>query len=124
MARRASFSADWLRQRLATLLPAFPNVSLCVALSGGIDSVVLLAALAARSRKRTRLRAVHVHHGLHANADQWSVHCSALAKQLDIPLTTLRVKVARSRGASVEAAAREARYEALAAELAPDEVLL
>lgn len=124
MARRDSFSPDWLQRRLAALLPAFPSLSLCVGLSGGVDSVVLLAALAARSRKRTRLRAVHVHHGLHANADQWSVQCSAFAKQLDVPLTTLRVKVARSRGSSLEAAAREARYDALAAELATDEVLL
>jgi tRNA(Ile)-lysidine synthase len=122
--KRGSFSPDWLQRRLVMLLPSYPAVSLCVALSGGVDSVALLAALAARSRKRTRLRAVHVHHGLHANADQWSVHCSALAKQLGVPLSTLRVKVPRTRGASVEAAARDTRYEALAAELAPDEVLL
>jgi tRNA(Ile)-lysidine synthase len=89
-----------------------------------VDSVVLLAALAERKNKRTRLRAVHIHHGLHPNADQWSVHCSALAKRLEVPLTTLRVKVPRTKGASLEASAREARYEALAAELAPDEVLL
>lgn len=124
MARRDSFSPDWLQRRLRTLLPNFPTVSLCVSLSGGADSVVLLAALAARTPKRTRLRAVHVHHGLHPNADQWSVHCSAIAKQLGVPLTTLRVKVARTRGVSLEAAAREARYEALAAELAPAEILL
>jgi len=124
MGRRDSFSPDWLRRRLATLLPAFPAVSLCLALSGGVDSVVLLAALAARTNKRTRLRAVHVHHGLHPNADQWSVHCSALAKRLDVPLTTVRVKVPRTRGASLEASARDARYEAFAVELAPDEVLL
>jgi len=124
MTRRDSFSPEWVQRRLAALLPAFPSVSLCVGLSGGVDSVVLLAALAAGPRKRTRLRAVHVHHGLHANADKWSVHCSAVAKQYDVPLTILRVKVARTRGASLEAAAREARYEALAAELAADEVLL
>jgi tRNA(Ile)-lysidine synthase len=124
MARRDSFSSEWLQRRLAALLPAFPSVSLCVALSGGVDSVVLLAALAARLRKRTRLRAVHVHHGLHADADQWSEHCAAVAKRLGVPLTTLRVKVARGRGDSPEAAARDARYEALAAELAPGEVLL
>ncbi len=89
-----------------------------------MDSAVLLAALAARLRKRTRLRAVHVHHGLHANADQWSEHCATLAKRFGVPLTTMRIKVARGRGDSLEAAARHARYEALAAELAPGEVLL
>ena len=122
--KNGSFNPDWLQRRLAALLPSYPDASLCVALSGGVDSVVLLAALAARSRKRTRLRAVHVHHGLHANADRWSEHCAALAARVKVPLTVLRVKVARARGASVEAAAREARYEALATALEPGEALL
>ena len=93
-----------------------------------MDSVVLLSLLATHVRKssksRARLRAVHVHHGLHANADKWSAHCATLAKSLGVPLTTLRVKVARVRGASVEAAARNARYEALANTLEAGEVLL
>jgi tRNA(Ile)-lysidine synthase len=122
--KNGSFNPDWLQRRLAALLPNYPDVALCVALSGGVDSGVLLAALAARLRKHTRLRAVHVHHGLHASADQWGAHCASLAKRLDVPLTVLRVKVARARGASVEAAARDARYEALAGTLAPGEVLL
>ncbi len=43
--KSAAFSEEWLEARLATLLPEFPDVSLCVALSGGVDSVTLLAAL-------------------------------------------------------------------------------
>jgi len=123
-----AFSPRWLAHRLAVLLPKFPNVAICVALSGGVDSVTLLAALAAHQRsgqrKRMSLRAVHVHHGLHPNADQWSEHCTRLAAQLGVPLTVLRVKVAPSRGASLEAAARDARYGALAAALEPGEVLV
>jgi tRNA(Ile)-lysidine synthase TilS/MesJ len=68
--KRGAFGPEWLAERLAQLLPEFPNVALCVALSGGLDSVTLLAALAARRRVRTRLRAVHVNHGLHPNAEQ------------------------------------------------------
>jgi tRNA(Ile)-lysidine synthase len=160
----AAFSPEWLARRLAALLADFPDVGLCVALSGGMDSVTLLAALAARQRARSRkatdarfrteaasradarsrtdrrgrtdgrsrthfrdaprVRAVHVHHGLHPNADKWTEHCATIAAQLHVPLTVLRVKVARPRGASLEAAARDARYEALATELWPGEVLL
>jgi len=134
----AAFSPGWLAARLASLLPAFPGVSLCVALSGGVDSVTLLAALAslqgesARTRARPKraarsgiaLRAIHVHHGLHPNADQWTDHCRALARRLAVPLVVLRVEVARPRGASLEAAARNARYAALAKALRPGEVLL
>src|SRR5579872_2873606 len=65
-----SFGPDWLRRRLAHLLPEFPDVALCVALSGGVDSTALLAAIVElrsdASREGTRdlrLRAVHIDHG-------------------------------------------------------------
>lgn len=125
--KSAAFSPEWLHSRLAALLPGYPDVSLCVALSGGVDSVTLLAALAVRGggkRARPALRAVHVHHGLHANADKWSRHCEVLAQKLKVPFEVVRVKVARSRGMSLEAAARDARYAALAGALKPGEALL
>jgi tRNA(Ile)-lysidine synthase len=108
--------------RLAELLPRFPDVHLCVALSGGADSVALLTALA--EHRPAGLRAVHVDHGLHPNAPHWSAHCRALSKHLRVPLIVLRVNVERLRGESLEAQARKARYAALARELRPDEVLL
>lgn len=122
--KTASFSPEWLTRKLTALVPAFPSASLCVALSGGLDSVVLLTSLAVHQRKRTKLRAIHVHHGLHANADKWTEHCVTVAERLSVPLQTVRIKVARSRGTSLEAAAREARYEALANALTPGEYLL
>jgi tRNA(Ile)-lysidine synthase len=76
-----------------------------VGLSGGIDSVVLLHALAA---EKVSLSAVHVHHGLSPNADKWARFCQRLCKRLDVPLTIRRVRVARKS----EASARAARYAA------------
>ena len=126
--KSSSFTPEWLQRRLSSLLPDYPDVNLCVALSGGLDSTALLAALTAhgrkRLRKRTRLRAIHVHHGLHANADDWTEHCSTLAARLNVPLNILRVKVPRPRGSSLEAVARDARYAALADALEPAEALL
>src|SRR5262249_12577363 len=98
-------STQWLASRLADLLPGFPEVRLLVAFSGGVDSTALLAALAARPPKALRLRAVHINHGLHANAAQWSDHCRALARELEVPLEVITVKVSSSGGVSVEAAA-------------------
>src|SRR5579883_3163995 len=69
------FGPDWLRERLADLLPGFPGVAVCVAVSGGIDSTALLAALAEARPEGLRLRALHVNHGLHPNAARWSAHC-------------------------------------------------
>jgi tRNA(Ile)-lysidine synthase len=122
-----AFGPDWLAARLHALIPQYPDVSLCVALSGGVDSTALLAALAAtrpRANTARALRAIHVDHGLHPRSKEWSEHCRAFAKQLRVPLQILRAKVDRSEGTSLEAAAREARYALLAAELKDGEVLL
>lgn len=96
----------------------------CVALSGGVDSTALLAALAAVRPKRLTLRAVHVNHGLHPDSVRWSEHCRSLAQSLAVPITILAAKVPRGRGISLEAAARDSRYALLARELAAGEFLL
>ncbi|HEX7034807.1 MAG TPA: tRNA lysidine(34) synthetase TilS [Pseudomonadales bacterium] len=79
---------------------------LFVGFSGGRDSTVLLHALAAAGAPR--LTAVHVHHGLHPDADAWQAHCARVAAELEVAFLARRVTVAAS--GSVEAAAREARY--------------
>jgi tRNA(Ile)-lysidine synthase len=119
-----AFGQRWLFARLSRLLPDFPDVSLCVALSGGLDSSALLTALAVPRRARPRLRAIHVDHGLHPNSRLWSAHCRSLARQLRVPFEVVATKVTRVRGESLEAAARTARYALLEAHLARGEVLL
>lgn len=118
----ASFGPRWLRQHLAALVPAFPDSPLCVAYSGGVDSTALLAALARGAR--LKVRALHVNHGLHPAAGSWSAHCQTFARRLGVPLKIIAVDVPRTRGASLEAQARDARYAALAAELSAGEILL
>jgi len=118
------FGPQWLTSRLAALLPGFPAVRLLVACSGGVDSTALLAALAAGRPDELRVRAVHVHHGLHPNASKWSEHCRALGRELGVRLEVITAKVARSAGVSLEAAARDARYGLLAQALEAGEFLL
>jgi tRNA(Ile)-lysidine synthetase-like protein len=119
-----NFGPEWLAARIAALLPGYPDVSLCVALSGGVDSTALLAALAAGRAKFPRLRALHVDHGLRPASKQWAQHCRSLARRLHVPLKVLTTKVERQRGESLEAAARDARYRLLGGVLHPGEVLL
>jgi tRNA(Ile)-lysidine synthase len=104
--------------RLAELLPG--NRDWVVALSGGVDSSVLLATLASQSR----VRAVHVNHGIHPNAAAWAAHCRTLGRRFGVDVRVLTTRVTRDRGVSLEAAARDARYALLAAELNPGECLL
>ncbi len=92
-------------------------------LSGGLDSTVLLHLLAGEASMRARgLRAVHVHHGLHTDADDWAAHCAGACAALGVPLIVHRVEV-RAQGDGPEAAARRARREAFAGELCPNEAL-
>jgi tRNA(Ile)-lysidine synthase len=116
------FSPGWLKGRLAQLLPEFPRAAVCVAFSGGADSTALLAALAAL--KPAHLRAIYVDHQLHADSARWGRHCRKVALALGVRLEVRRVRVARGRGESLEAAARAARYGALGAALRPGEALL
>ncbi|WP_327439882.1 tRNA lysidine(34) synthetase TilS [Pseudomonas donghuensis] len=106
------------------LSPWLTAPSWCIALSGGLDSSVLLHLLATLSRQQRlpRLRAIHIHHGLQAAADAWPEHCQRLCDDLGVDLQIIRVKVAP--GASIEQGARDARYAALADSLRRDEVLL
>ncbi len=98
--------------------------SLVVGLSGGLDSIVLLHALATLPEARARgLRAIHVHHGLHADADAWLRHCEMSCAALGVPLHGARVAVARDAGEGLEAAARKARHAVFESELREGEVL-
>lgn len=94
-----------------------------VGLSGGMDSTALLHLLATSLDAPLAVRALHVHHGLHREADAWAAHCQRLCDALGVALTIARVEVRRDQGDGLEASARTARYAAFAAELQPDEVL-
>lgn len=97
--------------------------NLLVAFSGGLDSVVLLYQLAQlRASNGFKLRAMHIHHGLSAKADEWLAHCSAFCQQLDVPFIAERVVLTAAGG--LESAARTARYQALGRQLQAKEVLV
>lgn len=86
---------------------------LMVGLSGGIDSVVLLH-LCWQTRilyPSLSLAALHIHHGLSQNGDQWSDFCEQLCQQWQIPLYIHRVKVLTPARSSLEEQARKVRYQ-------------
>jgi len=97
-------------------MPGGAPAVIAVALSGGRDSVALLHATGAAvqaSGLPVRVVALHVHHGLQAQADAWDLFCADLCLRWQVGYFTRRATVEAGSGEGIEAAARRARYAAL-----------
>jgi tRNA(Ile)-lysidine synthase len=105
---------------LATLDPYLDAPRPWVGFSGGLDSTVLLHLA---RRRGLEPRAVHIHHGLHPDADTWQSHCERLCAAWELTLEVCRVTVVDT-GHGPEAAARDARMQVFRALLGPRETLL
>lgn len=113
-----------LLQRLTAELAPFSGRSCALGLSGGLDSVVLLDLLAqVAPQLGLQLSAIHVNHQISRFAGQWQQFCCELTQQYGIPLQVRKVTLHRQGGESLEAVARDARYQAYAG-LNTDVVLL
>ena len=106
-----------LSQILAGLPVRSGRPRVAVAWSGGLDSTVLLhCATLLREQLDFDLLAIHIHHGLQPSADQWAALCAEQAAAWQVPLSVMRVRVDAKeiQALGLEAAARAARYGALA----------
>ncbi|WP_028468113.1 tRNA lysidine(34) synthetase TilS [Neptunomonas japonica] len=85
----------------------YPAKRWVIALSGGLDSIVMLH-LAASHLPSNMLHALHINHHLQSSADEWSAFCKSQSEDLSLPFSQIDV-FPQSNG---EAAARDARYHA------------
>tara|TARA_R110002033_G_scaffold58808_1_gene108554 strand:- start:2069 stop:3520 length:1452 start_codon:yes stop_codon:yes gene_type:complete len=99
---------------------------LVLAYSGGVDSEVLAYGLSAFAQKYPHIACllIHVHHGLSPNADTWVQHCITRAGYYQLPVQIERVNVDKGPRQSLEAQARDARYQAFDRYLNPGDILL
>lgn len=111
---------------LSRLLPDFsqlPAQACCwVGFSGGLDSTVLLHALA-QLQLPIRLRALHINHQISPYADAWQQQCAAFCAQLGVEFIAEKVRVINI-GKGVEDAARAARYDVFERYLGAGDLLL
>jgi tRNA(Ile)-lysidine synthase len=113
-----------IARALSSGLDRLPGGAIVVGFSGGLDSTVLLHALAALPAARARgLRAVHVDHGLQAQSAQWATHCAAVAGTLGVPIELAATGALDTAGTGLEEAARTARHAAFSSRLKSGEVL-
>jgi len=105
-----------LRQAISSLLRNYDVRShqIAVGLSGGPDSALLAVELSILAESESyKPQLLHIHHGLQTPADEWSQRVHQLGLLLGLPCHSRRVEVAQNTGKGTEAAARDARYQAL-----------
>ena len=92
-----------------------PAKRIAVALSGGLDSVVLLDTVckSQAKNKNTEIFVFHIHHGLQKPADDWLIFCEKLAQKYKVHFD-FRLLHLDTKDGNIEARARTGRYEALA----------
>jgi len=88
---------------------------IAVALSGGLDSVVLLDTVCKTQTKNqpSQIFAFHIHHGLQKQADDWLIFCDKLAKRYQIHFDFRLLHLIGEEQGNIESRARAGRYEAL-----------
>jgi len=129
-AGKAGPERAWPEALTAAIRNLPDHSGLYVALSGGLDSVVLLQALARDCRSSDRLTAVHVNHQLQPNAGETENFCRRLCESLQVRCQIIRVEVSATPSGDfpgtggLEEAARDARYRAFRSCLAANDLLL
>lgn len=119
-------SAEQLRSELIkALTPVFAEYTarpVFLALSGGMDSRLMLECVASQPEWRSRVTAIYVNHGLNPDADGWQLECQRYCEDAGVSFVAQTVTLEYT-GRGIEAAARDARYTAFEQRL-PDDALL
>src|SRR3990167_2019065 len=102
-----------------------PKRQYLLALSGGLDSCVLLHLLTRLNAEEsnTKIRVIHIHHGLSPNADNWKNFCAELCQKYSLPFIVEKVQIDLNSEKGLEAEARSKRYRAFAKNFQENEVL-
>jgi len=101
---------------LAQCFNSTPDKKIIIAYSGGVDSQVLLVALAKLKQQgqlSNDIVVCHVNHGLSPNADSWQTFAQQQCDRFSLPLITHKLKLKKQPQQSLEAMARDARYQVL-----------
>ena len=93
-----------------------PGRKICIALSGGMDSIVLLHAMVQlRQELPISLSALHVNHGISPHAANWAGFCQQTCAALKVPCNVAVLAPLTIAGTGLERAARDARYAVFSA---------
>ena len=94
-----------------------------IALSGGLDSMVLLDLLSKAKRSSDVIKAIHINHNLHESSKEWVDFAKDACKKYKLPLIIESINP-KQEGFGLEADAREQRYKKFKEIILDNECLL
>ena len=94
-----------------------------IALSGGVDSMVLLDLLSKAKRSSDVIKAIHINHNLHESSNEWVDFVKDACKRYKLPLIIESINP-KQEGFGLEAEAREQRYKKFKEIILDNECLL
>lgn len=110
---------------IASVVALSSGKKIYLAYSGGVDSHVLLHILATSNYSQlAHLQVIHVDHCLQPESSKWAQHCAKVCAALKLDFQCLTANVSDIANIGVEAAARKARYAAIADFVSPTDVVL
>ncbi|MGH8646516.1 MAG: tRNA lysidine(34) synthetase TilS [Gammaproteobacteria bacterium] len=118
--------ADFTSEKLLEALRRFPPTGRYVAaISGGVDSMVLLHALVSRPHAQPhQVDAIHINHGLSPDSRARAELCQRVCAHLAVPITVLDIDAGSPPGESPEAWARDLRYGAMETMMRPGDMIV
>ena len=112
-----------LNELLANEVASLGVTKFAIALSGGLDSMVLMDLLSKAKRSSDEVKAIHINHNLHEDSREWVDFVSDACSKYKLPLIIKSIKP-KQVGFGLEAAARDQRYKKFKEIILDNECLL
>ena len=112
-----------LKDIVANSLEQLSERNFLIALSGGIDSILLLNLVnEINIHKEYQIRAIHINHNIAKNSDAMQNHCINICNKLNINLTVKNINIIEK--SNIEETSRNKRYKTIFESMFENEVLL
>ena len=112
-----------LNELIANEIDSLGATKYTIALSGGVDSMVLLDLLSKAKRSNYEVRAIHINHNLYEGSKEWVDFVKDACKKYKLPLIIESINP-KQEGFGLEAEAREQRYKKFKEIILDNECLL